>query len=136
VFVPGGGAERIDTVKVALSSGVVTLPWESRQALLLYLRRFEDARSVVAAFADAGTSRPVRLPADRKATLLVLVEAWIDELGDSAVTSPRAAGNCGTSCTTTSTSACLGKFGETAPDSACSSDLPPADLDPVCPGAP
>jgi hypothetical protein len=78
------GTKRIDTVTVALSSGVMKLPWESRQALLLYLRRFEDARSIVEAFADAGTSQPVRLPPDRKATLLVLVEAWLDELGSSA----------------------------------------------------
>jgi hypothetical protein len=84
VFFPVEGTRRIDTVTVALSSGVVKLPWESRQALLLHLRRFEDARQIVEAFADSGTSRPVRLPADRKATLLVLVEAWIDDLGSSA----------------------------------------------------
>jgi hypothetical protein len=78
------GTKRIDTVTVALSSGSVALPWESRQALLEYLRRFEDARPIVWAFEDVGTSRPLELTTDEKRTLLRLVEAWADdELGGS-----------------------------------------------------
>jgi hypothetical protein len=69
------GTKRIGSVTVALSSGVVTLPWESRHALLGYLGRFEDARPIVAAFADAGTRQPVKLTTDGKRTLLRLLEA-------------------------------------------------------------
>jgi hypothetical protein len=51
----------IDRVRIALSCETVTIPWESRQALLDRLRRVESLTGVVEAFEAVGTSRPVEL---------------------------------------------------------------------------
>ena len=46
----GMGERGIDRVQVALSRQTITIPWESRQALLERLRRLDSMRDIVGTF--------------------------------------------------------------------------------------
>jgi hypothetical protein len=72
---------RIDQVTIAGSRQAtnVTIPWESRGALLVRLRADPGAEAVVRAFEAVGTSRAVMLDAAGKRRLLENVSAWLDE---------------------------------------------------------
>ena len=65
-----------ERVRVAYSRGEVAFSWESRQELLKQIRHLESALSIVAAFEAVGTSRPVVLTTDQKASLIELIERW------------------------------------------------------------
>lgn len=73
-------SKRIDTVEVVLSSGTVTLPWQSRQDLLAHLRGYGSSAAVVSAFEAVGTSQPVTLSLEQKNELLSRIEAWERQL--------------------------------------------------------
>jgi len=51
--------ERLDHVSVATSRDRVTLPWNSRDALLAEIRHLDSAAGIVKAFTDVGATRPV-----------------------------------------------------------------------------
>jgi hypothetical protein len=66
-----------DHVLVALLSGDnVSLPLESRAALLQEIRHLESAQTIVAAFEAVGTSRPVALTPEQRGLLVELVDSW------------------------------------------------------------
>ena len=71
---------RIEMVRIDLSRKVVTLPWESRQALLHELRRDESSSGIVAAFENAGTSSAVRLTRDERGALVNAINQWSVEV--------------------------------------------------------
>ena len=74
-------AERLnERVKVQLGRELVTMPWDSRQALLDRPRPLESMQPIVAAFEAVGTSRPVTLKPEHKEPLLAVVEAWLEEV--------------------------------------------------------
>jgi hypothetical protein len=72
---------RIDRVTIAGSRQAtnVTLPWESRGALLVRLRAEPGAEAVVRAIEAVGTSRAVMLDAAGKRRLLETCARWLDE---------------------------------------------------------
>ena len=77
----GGMAERgIDQVRIAFSE-TLTIPWDSRQALLERLRGDESLRSVVDAFEAVGVSRPVTLSHEERAELSDAIRVWAHETG-------------------------------------------------------
>jgi hypothetical protein len=78
-FVFSTGGEVPSRVQIMSFRGLIKLPWKSQQELLRFLRGYESAREIVAAFEDVGTSRPVKLTATNKGSLLVLIERWWDE---------------------------------------------------------
>jgi hypothetical protein len=51
----------MNRVLVAVPGAEVVVPWESRDALLVELRRRDDAGEAVAAFEAVGATRPVEL---------------------------------------------------------------------------
>ena len=69
---------RQDGVLVLLASRrePLELPWNSRDKLLDEIRHHESARPIVAEFANAGASRPVRFRVEQKAELFKLIESW------------------------------------------------------------
>jgi hypothetical protein len=73
--------ERLDWVTVAVARGHVTIPWESRDALLEQLRKVPSAGGVVTAFEAVGASRPVTLTDEQEAELHDSVRHWGDEVG-------------------------------------------------------
>jgi hypothetical protein len=58
----------------------VTIPWDSRQALLDRLRQAGGAGQIIRAFDAAGTSAPVKLDRSAKRRLLTVCEDWLDEM--------------------------------------------------------
>ena len=77
-----GMAERsIDRVRIAVGRETISIPWDSRQALLERLRPLDSMREVVATFWGFGTSRPVTLTPQEAADLLDVLSAWADEVG-------------------------------------------------------
>jgi len=71
----------IHHVQIALSHQTITIPWESRDALLRRLRRVESLADVAREFEAVGTSRPVKLNREQKDGLLGLIAVWADEVG-------------------------------------------------------
>ena len=69
-----------ERVKVQLGRELITMPWDSRQALLGRLRPLEPMQPIIAAFQAVGTSRPVTLKPEEKEPLLRVVEAWLEEV--------------------------------------------------------
>jgi hypothetical protein len=67
---------RLDRVQVAVSRGAVTIPWDSRDALLAQLQEVPELQSIVTAFRAVGASRPVELTQAEKANLLTVLDAW------------------------------------------------------------
>jgi hypothetical protein len=72
---------RLNRVIVAGSreSTTVTIPWDSRDALLERLRREGEAEDIVAAFRAVGTTSPVKLKPEAKRRLLATCEVWLME---------------------------------------------------------
>jgi len=77
----GLGERGIDRVQIALTREAITIPWESRQALLERLRPLDSMREVIARFWAVGTSRPVTLTPEQAADLLDVLSTWADEVG-------------------------------------------------------
>ena len=71
---------RIDSVQIALSRQTITIPWESRQALLERLRPLDTMRDVVSILWAVGTSRPVELTKQQQGDLLEAIRAWSQEV--------------------------------------------------------
>jgi hypothetical protein len=67
-------------IETAHGTGAV-LPWETRQALLEWVRPHESAQSIVKTFEARGTSRPVSLSRAEAAHLYGLLNRWADEAG-------------------------------------------------------
>jgi len=74
------GERGIDRVKIALSRQTVTIPWESRNALVERLRPLESMREVVGTFWGAGTSRPLILTPEQQVALLDVISVWSQEV--------------------------------------------------------
>jgi hypothetical protein len=63
-------------VRIACSRGEVSIPWESREALLLEIRHLDSAAPTVEAFSAVGVSRPVELTLEQKGLLIEVIEQW------------------------------------------------------------
>jgi hypothetical protein len=74
--------ERLANVTVQASHGLVSLPWDSRQALLAELRRDDALRPTVVAFEAVGAMRPVEIPQGRVGTLVDALDAWAARVDD------------------------------------------------------
>jgi hypothetical protein len=74
------GARGIDRVRIALSRQTISIPWESRQALLERLRRVDSMADLVREFEAVGTSRAVELTSEQKDDLVGVIAAWADEV--------------------------------------------------------
>jgi hypothetical protein len=74
------GAVRPNRVLVAIRSGVVVLPRDSRDQLIDQLRDLEGAEPIIAAFEVAGDSRPVELDRAGKEFLLEAIAFWMRNL--------------------------------------------------------
>ena len=77
----GLGERGIDRVQIALTRQTITIPWESREALLERLQGVESMRDVVSTFWAVGTSRPGELTPEQKDGLVGAIAAWADEAG-------------------------------------------------------
>jgi len=75
--VPG----RLDVVKVATSRGVVEISWSDRAELLERLEEISGSEDLVAAFKDAGTTRPVELNEESSARLRGVLGFWAKDVG-------------------------------------------------------
>jgi hypothetical protein len=76
-FVP----ERLDTVAVAYSRGVVEIPWDSRDQLLAEIRHLDSAQPTIAAFEAVGASRPVTLDNDQASLVIQAIDVWMRNVG-------------------------------------------------------
>jgi hypothetical protein len=76
-------ARRIDRVTFlgARDATTVTIPWDSRQALLERLDAAGGAEDVIAAIRAVGTSRPIEPTKPQKRLLLDVLEAMVSEVG-------------------------------------------------------
>lgn len=77
---------RIDEVRIELPSGIVSIPWSSRDPLLEQLQTRDsiaDVPDVRDAFQAAGTSRPVRLTGPQRLALRKVITFWANERGGS-----------------------------------------------------
>jgi len=72
--------ELIDRVRVSTRRGIVEITWEERQELVARLRRADEARSLVATFVAAGTSRPVEVTADEEIVPVAVLDDWSQEV--------------------------------------------------------
>jgi hypothetical protein len=72
-------------LQIALTQETLTIPWESRQALLSKLRRVEPLTGVVEAFEAVGVSRPVKLSFEHKMAMSEAIRVWAEELGFDAL---------------------------------------------------
>jgi hypothetical protein len=78
--------QRVDEVRIELHSGIVSIPWSSREALLEQLGSrdsINDVREVHDAFLAAGTTGPVRLTDPQKLALRNVITFWAIEKGSS-----------------------------------------------------
>jgi hypothetical protein len=75
------GERSIHRVQIALANETVPIPWESRQALLVELRR-RELREVADAFEAVGTSRPVTLTPEQKAEFREAIRLWAEQVED------------------------------------------------------
>jgi hypothetical protein len=67
---------RLGRVEVVVPSGdVVTLTWQAREELVAELRPHESLKAIVDDFLNAGASRPVRIPRERKLTVASVIES-------------------------------------------------------------
>ena len=73
--------ECLDTVSVVTSRGIVSLPWESRQALLSEIDGLAAGAGIARAFIEVGSSRPVEVIAADRVLLVDLLEAWSRRVG-------------------------------------------------------
>ncbi len=67
---------RIDTVTIALHDGDLTIPWESRQALVA---RLDQRDAAWVAFENAGTSASVKLTSAQRMNLIHVIVEWAME---------------------------------------------------------
>ena len=66
----------LDPVEVITPSGVVVaLTGQARERLLAEMAPHESLKAVVEDFLNAGASRPVRIPRERKLTVASVIEA-------------------------------------------------------------
>jgi hypothetical protein len=77
--------ERLDRVAISTKSGIVELPWASRDRLLHEIRNLDGADTIRHAFDAVGAARPVPLSDSDKALLVAAIDGWaasvtVDEL--------------------------------------------------------
>jgi hypothetical protein len=81
----GVKAERLKRVEILTSRanpGKVTISWNAREDLLERLGPGPDTFGLVASFRNVGASSPVRLTIEEKQQLSIMVESWLEEVGD------------------------------------------------------
>ena len=77
---------RIDEVRIELRSGIVSIPWSARDALLEQLGKRDsmtEVRDVRDAFLADGTTQPVRLTDPQKLGLRNVITFWANRTGGS-----------------------------------------------------
>jgi hypothetical protein len=72
--------ERLNNITVQTRHGFLSLPWDTRVALLARIRSVETLKPTVVAIDAVGATRPVEIPQDQKQALLDALNAWPDEL--------------------------------------------------------
>jgi hypothetical protein len=72
--------ERLDRVQVALSRGIIELPWDSRDLLIREIHHLESAKPIIYAFNAVGASKPVTLEREDAATLYALIDHWATQV--------------------------------------------------------
>jgi hypothetical protein len=77
---PGRRIDRV-TFLGTRDATTVTIPWDSRQALLERLDSAGGAEDVIAAIRAVGTSRPIELTKPQKRRLLDILEGLLNEVG-------------------------------------------------------
>ena len=68
---------RLDTVEIALAGDVISIPWESREALVARMKSGANAASAVEAFEAVGASAPVTLTTIDKLSVVEAIDAWV-----------------------------------------------------------
>jgi hypothetical protein len=76
--------DRLDLVQIQLASvdEPLVISGDARDELVRRLEHRADGASAAKAFLDVGASSPVTFTIEEKQTLLLVIEAWGDELGD------------------------------------------------------
>jgi CelD/BcsL family acetyltransferase involved in cellulose biosynthesis len=74
--------ERLANVTVQASHGLVSLPWDSRQALLEEPSPRRRAAPDRRRFEAVGAMRPVEIPQGRVRTLVDALDAWAARVDD------------------------------------------------------
>jgi hypothetical protein len=73
--------ERLDRVLVMTQRGAVTVPWNSRDALLREISGLDSAKSTVAAFEGAGASRPIEFTTESISLLIMALDVMMRNAG-------------------------------------------------------
>jgi hypothetical protein len=69
--------ERLDHVEVATPKGPIMLKWDVRDQLIRKLQDHPLLDPVVRDFENAGATRPVKIPAELNARVIVVIDNWM-----------------------------------------------------------
>jgi hypothetical protein len=71
--------ERLDRVTIALPGGDVTIPWDTRQALMGRLQHVGERSGICSRFGAVGASRPIQLSQRQLLALQRVLVTWSDD---------------------------------------------------------